>query len=267
MISPTFLIITLQKAISMYKKMFFLCLIPLFTQATEVTAAHLVCSDGQVNFENLVFYEPTISKKTCFFTALTTTGVALLSGYGVSALFKDSNITTPLLIGSFLGTLAGWGTYIYQPESKFQHARNKLFEAVKDRHLNKLIANQQDLLKNIDHIYLRFSLPLVNANKKILAHFDNLAEAFQSLENVIEQSENQDLAKYAKSYLPVINEYLNHIANCIEIIKTDSRWLPENNCYQQAFTNNLLLLLTVFVSLNYYSRINSNNSVNYLLLR
>lgn len=264
MISPTFLIITLQKVVSMYKKMFLLCLIPLLTQATEVEEVHLNFSDGQVNSENLEYYKPTMSNKTFLLTSLATTCFGFLSGYGAYALLDTSKVTNlyaltiiPLLAGSLIGSFTGLITYNYQPEAKFETARNTLFAATNDKALTELISDQSNLLKNIDRAYVKDSVPRFKAHKNFVLCYTRVERAIESLNTIIKESDNEELVAYAKNYLPILNTYKEHLARSMETIKADPSWLAETACHEKILSNELTALLILAIarlSLELYQR-------------
>lgn len=247
----------------MYKKMFLLCLIPLCTQATEVENVHLNFSDGQASVKDLIYHKPTISRKTSIVTSFTALCSALLSGYGTYLLISTSPRVTnpytiygiPVLIGGLIGSLAGFIVYCFEQEGQFESARNTLFNAVKDPVLNQFIADQSNLLKNIDHTYVKDSLPRTNAYFKLHRYYVQFEYAILKLNNIIEQSDDKDLVAFAKSYLPIISEYKKHVGTCLETIKSDPKWNAEYNSFQLRLNNEMILLLILIISkigLEYY---------------
>ena len=234
----------------MYKKVLLICLIPLCMQATEPT--------------EFVFHTPKTSGKTALLTAGTGIGTALATHYGIASLLNffevtkipvnlittlrvpvtnwlhldftgfargsiSRNVTNGMVVftAGAVGTLAAWLMYAYQPEGKFTAARNKLVEAVDNDLLNELLNAQNNLLKNIDNEYIEFTYPRVAAHGDFVRFHTSLKQATQWLKEAIIATNDDKLVAMAEDYISIIEDYMEDISACVQIIRNEPDWLKQ----------------------------------------
>lgn len=126
-----------------------------------------------------------------------------------------------------LGALAAWLTYRYQPEGKFGRAHSTLMEALNDEILNDLIQAEQNLIENINNSYIYYTYPRVAAYNEFINYHQNLIDATNLLKEAITASEDAELIELAQHCITAINQYVDTIKGCINIIRNSDNWIEE----------------------------------------
>lgn len=228
----------------MYKQILLTCLVSFAAQA------------AQPNQNGFIFYSPKTSNQTAVLTTSATIGTGVLSYYLLSLFFQQNNLGVKVKVpvtdtfhlnaassvnlsngltavgAAALGAFAGWFTYSYQPEGLFVAARNNLSAAICDQKVNDLIEAGENILPTIDNAYIASAHSRIDAYNDFSAHYIALQNASTWLKSAINSSHDVELVNAAQDYVVIIEDYMIHIANCINIIKSDPNWFKQLKCYE-----------------------------------
>lgn len=143
---------------------------------------------------------------------------------------KEFSTPAPYVItacGLALGSLAAWLTYRYQPEGKFGRGHDVLTEALTDVILNDLIEAEQELLANIDDSYIHYAYPRVAAYNEFIRYHKQLTHAVKLFEEAIAHADNAEFTTLATACLDKIDQYIDDIKDCINIIRNSPDWIEQ----------------------------------------